>query len=45
MAQRMRIALAADHAGFGLKERVREYLKSKNYEVEDYGPHSTEFVD
>ena len=41
----MRIALAADHVGFELKEKVREYLTSKGYEVEDHGPHSTEFVD
>jgi ribose 5-phosphate isomerase B len=41
----MRIALAADHAGFALKEQVREYLVSKGYEVEDHGPASADSVD
>ena len=41
----MRIALAADHAGFELKEQVRNYLVSKGIEVEDLGPFSTEPVD
>jgi len=33
----MKIYLASDHAGFDLKEEVRSYLISKNYEVEDCG--------
>ena len=41
----MKIALAADHVGFSLKEKVREYLKSKGLEVEDYGPSNSERVD
>jgi ribose 5-phosphate isomerase B len=41
----MKIALAADHAGFALKEKVREYLVSLGQEVEDYGPSNTERVD
>ena len=41
----MKIALAADHVGFSLKEKVREYLKSKGLEVEDYGPSNAEPVD
>ena len=41
----MRIALAADHAGFALKEQVREYLVSKGYEVEDHGPAAADSVD
>jgi ribose 5-phosphate isomerase B len=41
----MKIALAADHAGFALKEKVREYLKSQGVEVEDYGPANAEPVD
>lgn len=45
MAEQMRIALAADHAGFALKEQVREYLVSKGYEVEDHGPDSADSVD
>jgi ribose 5-phosphate isomerase B len=41
----MKIALAADHVGFGLKEKVREYLKSQGLEVEDYGTSNAEHVD
>jgi ribose 5-phosphate isomerase B len=43
--EKMKIALAADHAGFALKEKIREYLKSKGLEVEDRGPSNTEPVD
>ncbi len=42
---KMKIAVAADHAGFALKEKVREYLKSRGVEVEDCGPSNTERVD
>jgi ribose 5-phosphate isomerase B len=41
----MRIAVGADHAGFALKERVREYLESKGFEVEDLGPATLQPVD
>ena len=41
----MKIALAADHVGFALKETVREYLKSQGLEVEDCGTSDTEPVD
>jgi ribose 5-phosphate isomerase B len=41
----MKIALAADHVGFALKEKVREYLESQGLEVEDYGPSNSERVD
>jgi ribose 5-phosphate isomerase B len=41
----MKIALAADHVGFALKETVREYLKSQGLEVEDWGTSGTEPVD
>ena len=43
--EKMKIALAADHAGFALKEKIREYLKSKGLEVEDCGPSNVEPVD
>lgn len=45
MADKPKIAIGADHAGFALKEKVREYLISKGYEVEDHGTDSTEAVD
>lgn len=33
----MKIYLATDHAGFELKEKVKEFLKKEGYEVEDMG--------
>jgi ribose 5-phosphate isomerase B len=41
----MRIAIASDHAGFELKEKLKEYLKELGYEYEDFGTHSEESVD
>lgn len=32
-----KVYLASDHAGFDLKEQIKPYLLSKNYEVEDCG--------
>src|SRR3990167_1704705 len=39
------IYLASDHAGFELKEKIEEFLKSKGYEVEDVGPHKLDPTD
>lgn len=33
----MRIAIGADHAGFSLKQRIREYLERQGHQVTDYG--------
>jgi ribose 5-phosphate isomerase B len=33
----MRVALAADHAGFALKERLKVHLQSRGHEVLDLG--------
>lgn len=33
----MKIYLATDHAGFQLKEKVKEFLQKNGYEVEDCG--------
>lgn len=41
----MKIALAADHGGFELKEKVKEYLQQKGIEVLDLGTHNEESVD
>jgi len=43
--EEMKIALAADHVGFALKEKIREYLKNKGLEVEDHGPSNSAPVD
>jgi ribose 5-phosphate isomerase B len=45
MADKIRIALGADHGGFELKERVRQYLLGKGCTVEDLGTHTAESVD
>ena len=39
------IGLASDHAGFQMKEHIKQYLKSKGYSVTDYGTHSEESCD
>lgn len=36
----MKVYLATDHAGFELKEKVKEFLQKKGYEVEDCGAFS-----
>ena len=41
----MKLAIGSDHAGFELKEQAKEYLKSKGYELIDYGTNSKESVD
>ena len=41
----MKIALAADHGGFKLKQHIKKFLQRKNYEVEDYGSHDETSVD
>jgi ribose 5-phosphate isomerase B len=41
----MKIAIAADHAGFALKERLRMKLVEQGHEVADYGTASTESCD
>jgi ribose 5-phosphate isomerase B len=41
----MRISLAADHAGFELKERIKRHLEELGHEVEDFGTSSAEPTD
>ena len=41
----MRIAIGADHAGFPLKEHVKQTLHRLGHSVEDHGTHSNEPVD
>jgi hypothetical protein len=40
-----RVALAADHAGFPLKEAVKAHLQSQGIDVADAGTFSTDPVD
>src|SRR5271165_5099221 len=41
----MRIALGADHAGYELKEKIRQHLADKGITVDDFGTDSTQSVD
>ncbi len=41
----MKIALGTDHAGFRLKEKVKELLGTLGHEVKDFGTFSEEPVD
>ena len=36
----MRIGIATDHGGFGLKEELLAHLRAAGYEVVDFGAHS-----
>ena len=44
-AEKTRIALGADHAGFQAKENIKRYLESAGYTVNDTGTWSDESVD
>jgi len=41
----MKIAIASDHAGFALKEKLRSRLAHQGYEVVDFGTASNESCD
>jgi ribose 5-phosphate isomerase B len=41
----MKIIIASDHAGYKLKEELKEYLKGLGHETEDMGTNSEESVD
>lgn len=41
----MKVALGSDHAGFGLKEKIKSYLARSGVDVEDVGPRSSASVD
>ncbi len=36
----MKIGIAADHGGFELKEKVSDFLRQQNYEVQDFGAYA-----
>jgi len=38
----MKIAIASDHAGFPLKEEVRDYVRRLGHQVEDLGAYNTD---
>jgi len=41
----MRIIIGCDHAGYDMKEKVKQYLRAKNYDIVDVGTASNESVD
>jgi ribose 5-phosphate isomerase B len=41
----MNIAIASDHAGFGLKDQLTAWLREQGYDVRDLGTNSTDSVD
>lgn len=42
---KMKISIGSDHAGFDLKEHLKNYLEEEGYEVIDEGTYSLESVD
>jgi ribose 5-phosphate isomerase B len=45
LSQKPRIALGADHAGYHIKETIRQFLENAGYPVDDLGTWSEESVD
>lgn len=41
----MKIALACDHGGYALKEKVKSWLQEAGYSVQDFGCYGVESVD
>ena len=41
----MKIIIGSDHGGFGLKEKIKKHLSSKDIETEDVGTDSNESCD
>ena len=41
----MKIVIASDHAGYFLKEKIKDFLQREGYEVIDVGCHSSVAVD
>jgi ribose 5-phosphate isomerase B len=45
ISRKPRIALGSDHAGFPIKETIRQFLENSGYSVDDLGTWSEESVD
>jgi ribose 5-phosphate isomerase B len=41
----LKIALGADHAGFGYKEKILVFLQREGHVVKDFGTHSADSID
>ena len=42
---KMKIAVSADHGGYKLKNKIKEYLQANGYEICDFGTNSAESCD
>ncbi len=40
-----KIGMASDHAGYEMKEFIKEFLTRQGYQIKDFGTHSTESMD
>ncbi len=45
MAGKLKIAIGSDHAGFALKEEIKETLVSQGHEIVDHGTRNTDSCD
>jgi len=43
--RRLRIAIASDHAGYELKEKLKRYLLNSGFIIVDFGTHTNRSVD
>ena len=43
--EKMKVIVASDHAGFRLKERIKQYLKKKKIDTIDLGTNSLDSGD
>ncbi len=41
----MKVAIGADHGGYQLKEKIKEFLIENGYEIVDFGTHSEDSID
>ena len=41
----MKIFIASDHAGYKVKEMIRQFIIQLGYDVKDFGPSNEDFVD
>ncbi len=42
---KVKLAVGSDHAGFDLKEKVKDYLSDRGYDFVDFGTHSAKRAD
>ena len=45
MAEKFKVSIASEHAGFEMKKKIMEHLKNNDFSLIDRGPDSSESVD